>query len=250
MPVPRVTNTDRADRTDTRTAHSALTHRSKPSHPRHRRTVLPTRHRHPPEAPRVHARGASSFGDHMAAITANLDTRPLSEALGRISKATGRTALRRSLNRASKAMETQSIREVRNELTLKARDVRKAIRRPRLTASSSGVAAEIGISLKPVPVSRFQARQVRKGVSVKIKKSGGRSVIPRTFKATMPSGHEGVYRRKTTKRLPIQELFSTSAGSTIRDREILRRIQARGREQFTMALGNQIRQAVRKRGRQ
>lgn len=183
----------------------------------------------------------------MAAVSAKLDTRPLSNVLSGISKATGRTALRRSLNRAGKAMETQTIREVRNEVTLKARDVRKAIRRPTLRAGSGSAAVEIGVSLRPVPIASFQARQVRKGVSVKIKKSGGRKVIPRTFKATMKSGHEGVYRRKTNKRLPIQELFSTSAGSTIREREILRRIQARGSEQFRKDLRDQIKQATRTR---
>ena len=46
-----------------------------------------------------------------------------------------------------------------------------------------------------IPLIRFGARQINKGVSYKITKASGRQRIKGAFIATMPTGHEGVFKR-------------------------------------------------------
>lgn len=176
----------------------------------------------------------------MAGVEAKLDTRRLTASLDRLSRSTGRTALRRSLKRGVDSMRTQAVKEVRRDLNLKPGAIRKAMRISRAATTSA-----LRVSLAPVPLSRFGARQTRKGVTFQVKRAGGRKVLPGSFKAKMRSGHVGVYRRRGKARLPIQELFSASAGSSLRDREILRRVQRKGTQAFRRELEGQIRLATR-----
>jgi hypothetical protein len=54
-----------------------------------------------------------------------------------------------------------------------------------------------------ISLVKYGARQVRKGITVKVKKSGGRKLVRHAFIVTMPSGHVGVFTRDGRKRLPV-----------------------------------------------
>lgn len=187
----------------------------------------------------------------MAAITATLDTRPLSAALARIGKATGTRLLYRSLNEGADGMRSEATRAVREDLNATARAVRKSMHVKKARGRGAAPAVDLTVEMKPLPLGAFQARQTAKGATFKVKKGGGRKVIPRTFVATMKSGHKGVYRRvrvgkKRVGRLPIEELKTASVGSSLSAQEIRRRVLRAGRERFERELKNQIVQAVRK----
>ncbi|CAG1065991.1 hypothetical protein BAC1_01588 [uncultured bacterium] len=53
-------------------------------------------------------------------------------------------------------------------------------------------------------LQHFDARQTRRGVTVKVKKEGGRKVVQGAF---MPASIEGVYKREGAARLPIKRLY-------------------------------------------
>lgn len=71
--------------------------------------------------------------------------------------------------------------------------------------------ASIKVSGKRLPLidQGGQWRKSNSGASY-IGRGGVRTVVPGSFIATMPTGHSGIYKRKTKKHLPIKELFGTS----------------------------------------
>ena len=98
-----------------------------------------------------------------------------------------------------------------------------------------------------IPLSRFGARQISKGVSYKITAGGGRQRIEGAFLATMDTGHEGVFIRPFGRdgggerwptgkrralpptigrqyRLPIAELFGPSIPQVAQTHEGVQRV--------------------------
>lgn len=113
----------------------------------------------------------------------------------------------RAMDRTAKRVRTSMQRAVRKRMGLLLRNVSKRVDlRP---ARINPVRATFHVDRMPVPLSEFNATQLKRaGTRVKI---GGRT---KTFKgafiATMPTGHEGVFRRRTKRRLPIRQMFGPS----------------------------------------
>ena len=114
----------------------------------------------------------------------------------------------RAVNKIARKARTKIIRAVTGELNLTQAEVRNRNIRMRL-ANYETTAATITVTGRRIPLRRFGARQTRRGVSYAIRR-GKRQVAAGSFLATMPSGHAGVMRRKTTARLPIAELYGPS----------------------------------------
>jgi hypothetical protein len=102
---------------------------------------------------------------------------------------------------------------------LKVSDIKRSLTINR--ASSGNLNAKVIESGRPIPLIKYDARQVSSGVSIDV--LNGRKDIANAFIATMPSGHKGVFIRvgktheKVTKRarvtwngLSIKELFGPS----------------------------------------
>ena len=114
----------------------------------------------------------------------------------------------RSVNRTMEQARTAMSREIRQDYALTASYVRERLtlskavfRGGRLTveATLSGSGSRRGS--RAANVIAFDAKQVKAGVSVKIKRNGGRKVIAGAF-----VGNKGrtVFRRTGKKRLPIE----------------------------------------------
>lgn len=115
----------------------------------------------------------------------------------------------RSVNKVAVKARTKIIRRVASEIAVKQKDLRQ--RNVKLKkANYSTQTATIKITGKRIPLIRFGAKQTKKGVTYKIKKSGGRKKITGAFVEAMSSGHRGAFRRKGKSRLPIVELFGPS----------------------------------------
>ncbi len=115
-----------------------------------------------------------------------------------------------AINKTAAPAKTQISREIRQEIAVKAKDVKKSIILKK--ASYTKWAALISISRRRLPVIVFGAKQNKKGVSYRIQKTGGRKRIGSAFIATMKSGHTGVFKRKGAARLPIVQLRGPSLG--------------------------------------
>ena len=114
----------------------------------------------------------------------------------------------RGLNRTATSARTATSRMLAGEASLKISDVRKRITLKKATYHRWR--AGIKISRRRIPLISFGARQTKKGITYK--KAGERVLIRHAFKATMKSGHTGVFRRMAGSRLPITELKGPSMG--------------------------------------
>lgn len=141
--------------------------------------------------------GVEAVTAHLAARLANL---PIAEV--------------RAINRTIGSVRTVMVRLIAEDVGLKQKDVRDALRMQQ--ASLSRPEAILAAKLKRIPLIDFQATGPEpsrgKGRGVSYKLSGGRSRIQNAFIATMPSGHRGVFVRKAKARLGIREAFGPSLG--------------------------------------
>lgn len=113
-------------------------------------------------------------------------------------------ALTSAVNKTMDQARTQMVREVTGEYAVKAKYVRDRLRLKRASFKQGAFNIEASLSgtgKRSANVIAFGARQVRKGVSVKIKKAGARQIITGAF-----IGNKGrtVFKRVGAKRLPIK----------------------------------------------
>jgi hypothetical protein len=104
-----------------------------------------------------------------------------------------RKAISSAVNRSLSAGRTLTGRRVREELNLKAKDVREQI--ALRAATEAAPYGSITISRKPVPLAKFGATQTKAGVHVVVRRRRGPEQLPHAFLATMKSGHTGVFVR-------------------------------------------------------
>lgn len=144
-------------------------------------------------------------------LTVELDA---DRAIRAMAKAPVRTqrATRRALNRALKTGKAEMARLVGKEFGMKVSDAKEAIFAE--PATDQKLSVRLVASRRRRPLFDFQARQG--GAGVTFKGQVGRQLVPGAFIATVRAGntgtHEGVFKRRGKKRLPIYELFGVSIG--------------------------------------
>ena len=175
----------------------------------------------------------------MATLRVNLEIEPLLASLKQLGTGLAQKAIYRSLNRTIVGVKVNAARAVRDELTLKIKDIKKdlAIRR----APAHGLEAALDIAIRATGLIKFRARQTARGTTVQVKRRSGRKRLPHAFIARMKSGHVGVMTRaKGIGRLPIDELFSTAPGQYLDDDDVLRPIGDAAQVRFTKELSSQV----------
>lgn len=126
---------------------------------------------------------------------------------GRLDKAIART-LRKAGSTAMRDMRSEASKRIRARKRLKVGTVNAALSVRK--AKDAGIAGEWGIDVlgKPVRLIEYPHRQTKKGVSVEVNR-GKRTLLLHAFIARMASGHEGVFRRRSKMRNPINELIGS-----------------------------------------
>ena len=166
--------------------------------------------------------------------------RALKEMLRSIPKDIPR-ALARALNKVGKLTHTKILKRIASEYTVTQRELKKrniSLRK----AHFKNLTAIIRISGRRIRLLAFKAKQTKKGVTYKIKKTGRRKLVygfkespPESGKpTTMPGGHRGVFKRKGRKRLPIIELYGPSVPA------IFQNIRAFTAATFQREIGNKL----------
>ena len=117
-------------------------------------------------------------------------------------------AQRSATNKLMRKASVAASKKVREVYVIKARDLKQFTKIRR--ASGSRSTATLIITGSPIGLIHFGPKQVRRGVSVRIKKTSGRKVVKSAFIEVMPSGHIGVFQRVGKGRLPIKELKTLS----------------------------------------
>ncbi len=118
----------------------------------------------------------------------------------------------RAINRALAATRTQVVKSIREEYNVKTRDVRETIKIHKATPTNP--AGSVTSTGSMIPLIKFGPRPSTPGTGgpgrpdlrVSVKK-GESKTNPGAFVARMKSGALGVYRRKTAKRHPIEQLY-------------------------------------------
>jgi len=115
-----------------------------------------------------------------------------------------------SINKVARWANTRVLRGVAGEVAVKQAELKR--RNIKLVkANYTRHHATIRIRGARIPLIRFGAKQLKRaGVSYRIRKNGKRKKAKGAFIATMPSGHEGVFKRRSGDRLPIDELYGPS----------------------------------------
>lgn len=167
-------------------------------------------------------------------LSVEIDSKKVDAALESSPKKTG-VALLRSLKRGTKSARTLAARVVSKDMSLKVSDVRVRIRITEPTAQT--LSGKLGGDLRRIPLIKFRAKGPEpsrgrgRGVSYR-GKTGKR--LPHAFISTMPGAHRGVFQRKSSSRLPIQQLFGPSVGHVFSEHR--GEIMARGEEQVLAEL--------------
>jgi hypothetical protein len=148
-------------------------------------------------------------------VTAEFDA---AKAIAAMKDAPARTqkATVRALNRALTTGRAEMARLIAADLGLRIGETKKeAISVEEATPTRLSV--RLVASRRRLPLKEFNARGSMpsrgkgRGVSYRIG-SGGRGRVENAFLARMASGHIGVFKRTTKKRLPVIELFGPSIG--------------------------------------
>jgi len=143
-------------------------------------------------------------------------------------KGAGDRVFARSLNKTLTGVKTDASTEVRKELNATKKVVDETFKIEK--AFSGKMSASIHSTGRPLPLIGFVGtKKTKLGVSVLIKKGRTRTVIPKTFIATMKSGHKGVFWRqkvggKMVKRLPISELFTSRVPDILENEPVMEEV--------------------------
>jgi hypothetical protein len=155
---------------------------------------------------------------------AALETGPMRGALKRALRKAGATALRDMRGTASK--------RIRARKRIKARYITRAITLRR--AKGGDIASmewALDVSGEAVPLVAYPHRQGKKGVTVEVNR-GKRTLVKGSFVATLKSGHNGVFKRSGTARLPIKELRGSRPVDALLHKGEADAVAARGGESF------------------
>jgi acetylglutamate kinase len=151
-------------------------------------------------------------------------------------------AIRNAGDRAARRMLTDGVKFIQSKKRLKESFLRSQIKlfRPGKSAKLDDLVWSIRVSGKAVPLAMYPAvRTTRTGVTVRVN-VGKAQKVAHAFLATMPSGHEGIYLRKTKHRLPIKELYSTKLTDVIQDEGAVDAIFAPAKEALTAAFDEAV----------
>ncbi len=145
---------------------------------------------------------------------------------------------RQTLNRTATFTRTRIIERIRDEYNV-ASGVLRDTRNIRIVPAQNSLTAKVTATGRRLPLVNFGARQTARGVTVLVKKSGGRKLIEHAFIAQMRSGHRGIYVRRGPKIRPtrgrfastgierqkIFELFNLSVGEIMLSKDIYAKIE-------------------------
>lgn len=176
----------------------------------------------------------------MSQLRVKVDIDPLLGSLKRLGVHLAEKAITRSLNRSIRGVNTDAIRAVRSELTLKAKDIRRDMRIRRAVPRT--LEAALVVEVKGTGLIKFKARDTTRGVTVKVKKRGGRKRLPGAFIArAKTSGSRQVFtRERGAGRTPIKKLFSTAVGQYLDDDDVLDPIGRGAFRRFEKELSAQV----------
>ncbi len=146
----------------------------------------------------------------------------------------------RTVNKVAPQAKTAAEKAIREDYNIKKKDIRLKLHRARRGLPIAVIAG----MRKHIPFARFKNRQMKPGTRVEMRK-GKPVMYKHAFKATMSSGHAGVYVRqmesgKRSGRTPIQELKGPSPGQLLKRSETIKDINQLIKAKFKKIFSHEI----------
>lgn len=158
----------------------------------------------------------------------------------------------RALNHTAAKSKTASSKEIREYYSIKTRYIARAIKVDK--ANRQNLAAAVIATGRPLPLAAFPFRATKKGIAVKIRKEYTK--LPGAFKATMASGHTGVFARghynkkdfawrnkrikKSGPDLPITELTTISIPGAFMHSNVINTLKQKVNKDFGPRLFHEL----------
>ena len=140
------------------------------------------------------------------------EARGIRDALRRVGALDGdvRKSFYSALSRTSQRLKTESGRKAREMYVVKSKAVTDQVVLRRGSASS--LSNELRWKGRNIPLMQFRTNPKSPNARTRVlkaavKRAGGNKKVDGAFLARMQSGHIGVFRRSSRKRLPIEELY-------------------------------------------
>jgi hypothetical protein len=146
-------------------------------------------------------------------VRTNIDKNVL--AIGKITSAIKDKATIRAINHAAKKVRTETDRRITKVYNIKKKDIKSHMKVDFAHKGQAVLAATLTMSGTPIPLINFAAKAKNPwnvpgrphkkkggGVTVKIKKTGGKKLIPSAFITTTKSGRESVFIRTNVPGAP------------------------------------------------
>lgn len=177
----------------------------------------------------------------------SIDTQGASiEQLERLARTVSATiipdSISRALNRATTATRTEASKAIRGTYNVPAAEIRSTFRIRR--ASRQRLESTVVSSGARLPLSRFGARQTRRGVTVNVRRSTGRKRLDRGFfgRGALPSSR--IFRRVGRARLPVEQLFGPAVPQMLRVSGVREQVLRRANEVYTRTLQHELRRRI------
>ena len=174
----------------------------------------------------------------MINIDIRADLRGVQRQLDRMAKSLQDRVISAAVNKAADKARAEMKRQITAEYAIKASDVGAQVRVQRASAKHGQVFATLEAfgkrrGKRSRNVALFCARQTSQGVTVQIKKSGGRKLIKHAF-----IGNEGrtVFLRAGKQRLPIQPVETIDVPQMFNAKRINAAVIAKIRKDFPIEL--------------
>lgn len=193
-------------------------------------------------------------------IKINVDKQQLNDVLVILDSVNkgSKPVMKRAINKTLTGVRTDMVKESTKVYTAPATIIRKSIKK--YIATISNLKGKTEAEHNPIPLLKFSASQTKKGVTLRVQKSKGRSRLYWAFIATMKSGHKGVFEREYTYgrkmkakkeklkygklpekyRLPITELFGISAADMLHNEKVLNEVVSKADERFSKNLTTEL----------
>lgn len=155
-----------------------------------------------------------------------------------------RRALRKAGSTALRDMRSEASQRIRRRKRIGAKYIARALSLRTTGGDIADMSWALNVSGQPVPLIAYPHREVAGrtgkrgmgprsmgGVSVEVN-TGKRTLVRGAFVATMANGHRGIFRRRGSARLPIEELLGSRPVDALLHQGEADAVAARGGRSF------------------
>jgi len=177
-------------------------------------------------------------------IDVRVDTAEVKRALEALGKREARAAVNRALTRATRSTASEASKAVRDDLNVKAQALRGKDGRTIQTTRPSELSAKVVIKGQGLPLSLFKGtRQIKRGLSVQVLKSGARKVLSRgrfLHPRTGTSIQRALEGGQPVPRVPTDVLFGPAVAQFIGRKDRLEKLKTHAMTRFLVELEREI----------